>query len=261
MGQPERILLETDTDLEHYQVVERIYEGRPARVLFSGSQRAAQSGIGLDDDPDLLFDYNQRLLEVANALYPQRILVIGGGTFTLPMALIGALPGAVVEVVEIDPGLQQIAHDYFGLIENPRLQITYGDGRAFIEHTRQKYDLIILDVFSELSIPRPFLTIEFLKSLQKRLAAGGCVALNIIASYKGKNSGLIKGQVAAYSSLFDHIDIFPAAHGLTSWLPQNLVLVAQLNPTHDLRPYVRFAPIEDIEIGQVDIPSDNANQA
>lgn len=243
MTQSERILLETDTDLEHYQVVERIYEGREARVLFSGPRRAAQSGIGLDDNPDLLFDYNQRLLEIANALYPARILVIGGGAFTLPMALVAALPDVQVDVVELDAGLQPIAEQYFGLQPNDRLHITTGDGYKFIENSRQSYDLIILDVFSELSIPPPFLAPNFAQLLYARLTPTGSVAMNIIASYQGINAGLIKGQAATYQSLFAQVDIFPAAHGLTSWLPQNLLLVAQKKHGHDLTPYVRFAPI------------------
>lgn len=258
MKPKERILLETDTELEHYQVVERVYEGRPARVLFSGSQRAAQSGVGLDDDPDLLFDYNQRLLEIANAVYPRRVLVIGGGAFTLPQALLTALPEARIDVVELDPGLEAIARQYFGLEDNDRLNIIYGDGRTYIEKTRQVYDLIILDVFSELSIPRQFLTLEFVARLRKRLAKGGCVALNIIASYQGKNAGLIRSQVAAYRSLFEGIDIFPAAYGLTSWLPQNLLLVAQTGGHHDLSPYVRFAPIDLPEAQVEDIVSDTS---
>lgn len=243
MNPAERILFETDTALEHYQVVERIYEGRPARVLFSGPKRAAQSGIGLDDDPDLLFDYNQRLLEIANALYPQRILVIGGGAFTLPMALVAALPNAEVEVIELDEGLQSIATDYFGLQSNDRLHLAYGDGREFVERTGQKYDLIILDVFSELSIPRQFLTVEFVALVRKRLTKGGAVAINIIASLQGINARLIKSQIAAYGNAFEQVDIFPAAHGLTSWLPQNLLLVSQTKPARDLQPYVRFESI------------------
>lgn len=243
MNPSERILFETDTALEHYQVVERIYEGRPARVLFSGPKRAAQSGIGLDDDPDLLFDYNQRLLEIANVLYPQRILVIGGGVFTLPMALVSALPNAEVDVVELDEGLEPIATDYFGLQSNNRLHLIFGDGREYIERTKQKYDLIILDVFSELSIPRQFLTVEFMNLLRKHLTKGGAAAVNIIASLQGINAGLIKSQIAAYGETFTQVDIFPAAHGLTSWLPQNLLLVAQTKPARDLQPYVRFAPI------------------
>ncbi|MDB5170034.1 MAG: Spermine synthase [Candidatus Saccharibacteria bacterium] len=246
----------TDTDLEHYQVVERVYEGRPARVLFSGPRRAAQSGIGLDDDPDLLFDYNQRLLEVANGVYPQRILVIGGGAFTLPMALTAALPEAIVDVVELDPGLRAIAAEHFGLTESERLDISFGDGREFVEQSNQLYDLIVLDVFSELSIPRQFLTIEFVRKLHARLQPGGTVAMNIIASYQGINAGLIKSQVAAYQSLFDRLDIFPAAYGLTSWLPQNLLLVAQKNADRVLDEYLRFAPIDSIEAGEIDLYHD-----
>lgn len=248
-------MLETNTELEHYLVVDRMYEGRPARVLFSGPQRAAQSGIGLDDEPDLLFDYNQRLLEIANALYPSRVLVIGGGAFTLPQALVAALPDTTVDVVELDPGLEDIATRYFGLQKNDRLHITYADGRSFVEQSREQYDLIILDVFSELAIPRQFLTIEFIAMLRERLSSRGCVALNIIASYQGRNAGLIKGQYAAYQSLFKQVDIFPAAYGLTSWLPQNLILVAQLLE-HDLQPYVRFAPIEPLNVSEADMLHD-----
>lgn len=254
----EQILHETDTDFEHYAVVERQYEGRPARVLFSGSRRAAQSGIGLDDNPDLLFDYNQRLLELANGIYPQKVLMIGGGAFTLPMALVAALPEVIVEVVELDPGLEAIARQYFGLRSNDRLKLRFGDGRAFIEQTAGQYDMIIIDVYSELSIPRQFLTLEFITELYNHLCDGGRVAVNIIASYQGRNTDLIKSQIAAYSSLFAAVDIFPAAHGLTSWLPQNLVLVAQKPPTQILKGFVRFAPFNLIDTAATDILHDAA---
>jgi spermidine synthase len=243
----EKILAEVSTAIEQYIIVDRTYEGRPARVLFSGEHRSAQSGIGLDDDPDLLFDYNQRLLELANAVYPQRILVVGGGAYTLPMALAAALPDAVVDVVELDAELEPIARKYFGLTTSDRLRLHHQDGRVFIEQSSELYDLIILDVFSELAIPRTFLTLEFITLLSGRLSASGVVAMNIIASYQGKNNGLIKSQVAAYQSRFNKVTIFPAAYGLTSWLPQNLVLVAEKQPIDDLRHYIRFAPFNDLD--------------
>lgn len=256
MNPSETVVYETTTDLERYVVVDRTYEGRPARVLFSGDRRAAQSGIGLDDDPDLLFDYNQRILELANGLYPKRILVIGGGAFTLPMALVTALPEARVDVVELDAGLQPIAERYFGLRTNERLTLHFGDGRAFVQAAVQPYDLIVIDVFSELTIPRPFLTVEFIAELHAKLNAGGCVAMNIIASYQGRNAGLIKSQVAAYTQVFNTLRIFPAAYGLTSWLPQNLILVAQKSPIQRIDQYMRFAPIERVEAVSEDMYSD-----
>lgn len=253
----EKQLATVDTKYEHYEIVERQYEGRPARVLFSGQRRAAQSGIALDDNPDLLFDYNQRLLELANALYPRSVLVVGGGAFTLPMALLTALPEAHITVVELDEELGAIATEYFGLVPNDRMTIVYDDGRQYLESAQQTYDLIILDVFSELHIPESFLTAEANKLLVSRLNVGGCVALNIIASYQGRNAGLIKSQIAAYGQNFDKVTIYPAAYGLTSWLPQNLVLVAQLAPAMELNDYIRFAPIGPIEATDSDVRYDD----
>lgn len=255
----ETIVFQTDTALEHYAVVDRDYEGRPARVLFSGQRRAAQSGIGLDDDPDLLFDYNQRILEIANGLYAKRILVIGGGVYTLPMALVTALPDAEVDVVELDAGLEQIATDYFGLRPNDRLHIHIGDGREFIANSSHRYDLIIIDAFSELSIPRQFLTVEFMQEIHDALGKTGVVAFNIIATYQGRNAGLIKSQVAGYEATFEAVTIYPAAHGLTAWLPQNLVLVAQKGEVKNIDPYVRYAPITTIEASPQDAVHDAAN--
>lgn len=258
MKRDESIIYQTDSGYDHYEVVERTYEGRSARVLFSGPRRAAQSGIGLDDDPDLLFDYNQRILELANGLYPTRILVIGGGAFTLPMALVAALPDAQVDVVELDPGLKSIAEQYFGLQQSERLEIMFGDGREFVQTTTNTYDLIIMDVFSELRIPQQFLTVNYVQLLSTKLNPGGAVAMNIIASYQGRNTALIKSQVAAYTECFDRLDIYPAAHGLTSWLPQNLILLAQLEPMRVMHEYVRFAPITTIMADADDMYHDAA---
>ncbi len=257
MAQSEQLLYTVTTDHETYRVVERQYEGRPARVLFSGERHAAQSGIGLDDDPDLLFDYNQRLLELANGHYAKRVLVLGGGAFTLPMALLAALPMAQIDVVELDQGLKDIAERYFGLRADDRLRLHFGDGRAYLETARRaSYDLIIIDVFSELHIPEQFLTVEFVAMARRALAKGGVVAMNIIASYQGRNAGLIKSQIAAYAAQFDAVELFPAAYGLTSWLPQNLLLVAQRQPLMDMRPYIRFAPIALPEYSADDVYHD-----
>lgn len=259
MSVSENILYTTDTDHDHYQVIERVYEGRPSRVLFSGSRRAAQSGIALDDNPDLLFDYNQRLLEIANAVYPKQILVIGGGAFTLPMALLTALPDALITVVELDSGLESIAKDYFGLQTSERLRLVFDDGREFLHKNEDAYDLIILDVFSELHIPDQFLTVEFVELARLRLNAGGLVAMNIIASFKGRNDGLIKSQIVAYNRCFDRLEIYPAAHGLTSWLPQNLILLAHTQPVEDYKHFIRFEAIELPQVTNDDIVVDDPN--
>lgn len=244
----ETILLETDTGLDHYAVVELTYEGRPARVLFSGANRAAQSGVALDDGSDLLFDYNQRFLELVSGLYPRRLLLIGGGAYTLPMALCAALPELTVDVVEIDPALDKIAADYFGFKPSKRLRVIHQAGRRYLDGTSQIYDIILVDAFAHLSIPRQLASAEAAAAVYRRLAPNGVAAINLISAYQGRTATTLRRLVAAYQNKFQRLDIFPAAHGLTSWLPQNMLLVAQKDKPRDLAPLMRYAPFEVPEI-------------
>ena len=110
------VLKQLDSQFGNFTVEELIYDGRKARVLFSGPLHAAQSGLALDGNPRLLFDYNQRFLELSLELRPKNILVLGGGTLTLPNALIKYLPKAQVTTVEINPELITLARKYLAIM-------------------------------------------------------------------------------------------------------------------------------------------------
>jgi hypothetical protein len=56
----DHIVFEGDSKYGHYVVSDGTYAGRPARALYSGNGDAAQSGLALDSNKQLLFDYNQR---------------------------------------------------------------------------------------------------------------------------------------------------------------------------------------------------------
>lgn len=240
----EKLIFEGDTELDHYQVVDRLYEGRPARVLFSGRSHSAQSGVARDDGNDLLFDYNQRLLELVNGTYPATVLVIGGGAFTLPMALARALPELVVDVVEIDPGLTKIAQDYFGFQPHERLRVINNDGRRFLDTTRQTYDVIIVDAYSHLTIPASLVSLQAVQAMRDCLNPAGLVAINLIVTYQGRLASALRSHLATYQTVFNQVDIFPAANSLSTWLPQNLLLVAQSGQPRQLKEYLRYAPLE-----------------
>lgn len=125
-----------------YRVVDMTYNGRPARMLF-GNRASPQSGVAKDDEPELLFDYNQRFLEMIMSQQPKRILVIGGGAFMLPTAAFHQFPKLRIDVVEIDPLLVQIAQDFFDLPDDKRLRVHAMDGAEFIERSKERYDMII----------------------------------------------------------------------------------------------------------------------
>jgi predicted O-methyltransferase YrrM len=234
----QRTLWEGDTTYGHYQVVDAPYNGRPARVLYSGDRQAAQSGIPQDDDPDLLFDYNQRLLELASNLQPKKLLVIGGGMFTLPTALLAALPDTTIDVIEIDPGLTDIATKFFGLPKNDRLTIFNTDGRAYLTSHATKYDMIIIDAFKHASIPKDIKTIQAFKAYSDHLTDHGVLAMNAISGYYGLSAHVLQELHAGAIRSFDVVDIFLASRGYSLWLPQNFVFTAQKGAGEPLKDYV-----------------------
>jgi len=55
--------------------------------------------------------------------------------------------------VEIDPDMIQIANQYFNLDKIKQLEIIIDDAFEFVLKTKEKYDLIIIDVFEDIKMP------------------------------------------------------------------------------------------------------------
>jgi len=233
------VLFAGDTGFEHYEVVDTIYEGRPARVIYSGNRIAAQSGIARDDNPELLFDYNQRFFELITGLGPKRLLVIGGGVYTLPMAVLQAFPDTQVDVVELDSALDDIATEFFGLKPDPRLRIIHQEGREFLDANDTPYDLIVIDAFINVDVPRSLTTPEAAQQYYRNLTRNGVVAMNIISAYHGRNE-IVRHQYEAFAAAFRQVEVYPAGKGYALALPQNLVVVGRKGRRGAIGSYLRY---------------------
>lgn len=242
------ILWEGDTAYGHYQVVDTLYGGRPARVLYSGDGQAAQSGMATDDNPDLLFDYNQRLFELVTGLNPKRILLIGSGAFTLPTALLGALPGLHIDAVEPDAKLAELAQEYFDAPVGEHLSIFNTDGRTFLREYDTRYDLVLVDAFTHATIPNDIMTLQAFQAYHDHLDKSGGLAMNIISGYYGPRAETLRRAYAAAFEAFGSADIIPAGYGYSLWLPQNFVLTAQKGRGLSFRDFLRYGPIEPPEV-------------
>jgi spermidine synthase len=245
----EKILFECDSKFDHYQVIDMVYVGRQARVLFSGHRSAAQSGIPKDGNHAMLFDYNQRFLELTLYLSPKNILLIGGGAFTLPVEILKYLPNAKVDVVERDPKLKKISERFFGLTPHKNLNIVFGDGRKYLETTNNIYDLILIDAFEHSTIPASLSTLEFADFTKLRISNKGVVAVNVISTYYGQQPSILRQHYATHSSVFKHVDIYPADNALSLWISQNFLQIStdrRFSPKYKLRFEKLKAPQFDI---------------
>jgi len=233
----------THSKFGHYEVIDTTYNNRPARVLYSGGGLVAQSGVALDDVPELLFDYNQRFLELVRGLRPNRVLLIGGGAFTLPNALLAEFPKLRLDVVEIDPVLFQIGQQYFDFTPSKHTTVHIIAGEKFLEDSEQQYDLIVLDAFFESAIPSVFQTNKNARQMAAHLRLGGVLAINIISSYYGHRSFTLRRQIEALGTAFTNVQLFPAGYEPSLWLPQNFIVTAQ-NGIRELQPYMRYAAVQ-----------------
>lgn len=151
-----------------------VFDGR-----FDGTD-PIQSQMNLADPYELTLSYARHMITaVAVPDRPRRILIVGLGGACLQRYLRKLLPEATIETAEIDPAMRAIAVKYFFFKEDARQIVHVGDGRTFIERSKDRYDLILLDAFTATSIPYHLTTLEFLRAVAMRLGGGGVVGANL----------------------------------------------------------------------------------
>lgn len=221
-----KVIYEFENEFGKFSVEDLLYEDRKARILFSGPLHSAQSGVALDDNPQLLFDYIRLFLEIALQASPKRILVLGGGAMTLPRALAENLKDAKLTVVEINTELVAIAKKYFGFREDPRIRIVKADASKFMQLAKPTYDLIFTDLYNDFTIPPHFLSDGFAANLKHALLKGGLVATNCIAAPDSGDSPTLGKLVRSYSSQIGTVRAVKAETDYSDLLPQNIIVMS-----------------------------------
>lgn len=109
----------------------------------------------------------------------RRVLVLGNAGGAVARALAAAYPGVLIDGVELDPAVTDLARRYMALDRIPGLTVTTADARAFVETTARRYDLITVDAYRRTYIPFHLVTREFFDLLRAHLVPGGAIALNV----------------------------------------------------------------------------------
>jgi spermidine synthase len=197
----ERVLAARHTGFNHVVVTENRFG---VRTLRFGHEGVCQSMVKPGDPEHLELPYTSVLpLCLAFVEAPRRALILGLGGGALPMFLHRCLPDLDVEVVELDPGVLEVAREFFGFIEDARLCVWIEDGRDFIERHTARYDLVILDGFDAEAIPRHLRTLEFLESVKLALAPGGIAVANVWGrSFNTLYANMLRTYSAAFEELY-----------------------------------------------------------
>jgi spermidine synthase len=206
-------------------------------------------------DPDHLELPYARVALVGLALCeePRRVLVVGLGGGSLPMFLRKHYPAAAIDVAEIDPGVVDVAKQFFGFREDERTRAHVGDGRQFIENVRQGYDIIFLDAFGARDVPKHLTTQEFLLAVRRALVTSGVVVSNV---WRPAANPLHDSMVRTHQEVFDELFILDVPGDVNNILlalprkqPLNRSELAQLARKISAAKQFRFDLGEQVEYG------------
>ncbi|TSC58860.1 MAG: spermine synthase [Candidatus Peregrinibacteria bacterium Greene0416_19] len=194
------------------------------------------------EEPDThVFPYT-RFYRLLDAFRPDvgRALLLGGGGYTVARDFIRRHPRGRIDVVEIDPAVTALARKYFGLTDDPRMDITHEDARTFLNRRdddvqsrgdrvngtwphaaftgyvalresrlQERFHVVFGDVFrSRRSIPFHMATVETARLIHEVLDDRGMYLLNIISAETGGHSSFLRAELKTLRGVFPHVALY-----------------------------------------------------
>ena len=125
------------------------------------------------------------------------VLGVAGGSVIKTLADEVGFEGKI-KGVEIDANVVEIANSYFNLNAIPNLEIVIDDAFEFVLKTKEKYDLIIIDIFQDTTMPNFLFEDFFINRVNYLLNINGFILFNtMVLGFQDRRRN------ATYKSKFD----------------------------------------------------------
>jgi len=130
------------------------------------------------------------------------VLILGMGTGTYATQCRKYFGGMNIEGVEIDEKITKLSRKYFALPDD--INVTTYDGRAFLNASDRKYDVIMVDAYQDITIPFQMSSVEFFGLVKSHLNENGVMVVNM--NMRGNDDGDINQYLAdTISSVFGNV--------------------------------------------------------
>ncbi len=130
------------------------------------------------------------------------VLVLGMGTGTYATQCKKYFGDMEIEGVEIDEKITELSRQYFHLPDN--VHVTTYDGRAFLNATDKKYNIIMVDAYQDITIPFQMSSVEFFTLVKEHLEDNGVMVVNM--NMHSSEEGNINQYLAdTISSVFSEV--------------------------------------------------------
>jgi len=142
-------------------------------------------GFNMTSERDEFF-YHENLVHPAAVAHPdpRRALVIGGGDGGSAEELLKHATIERVHMAELDPEVIAVAKKHFaqvhrGAFDDPRLEVSVGDGLAYLRATAARYDLVLMDLTDPVGPSVELYSPATFALARGAMAAGGALVLHL----------------------------------------------------------------------------------
>ena len=95
-----------------------------------------------------------------------------------------------------------MAQRFFALKDDARLLNHVADARGFLTRTRERYDLIFMDVFHSITLPVHVTTREYFDLARERLTPDGIVVSNVVSDLGAEPPSLLGSLALTFETAF-----------------------------------------------------------
>ncbi len=204
---------------------------------------------------ELAFRYHQSFADVLEAHgslnSDVRALMLGGGGFAFPAWLVTNNPLALVDAVEIDAAVIELAERWLALAslqpqERARLTIINRDAVSVLQELQPhvgnsvgngahgeadtpRYDLVVNDLFAAEHPESALMNADGARLAHDALKPGGLYLANVVSALHGARARTIVRVTSALEQTFSHVLILPLGAD-TPRVPDNNVVIASDMP-------------------------------
>lgn len=219
------VILDTDSEYGRIQIKRYKYLERDINALLI--DKGFESAMYIDSPKELVFNYT-KYYDLMNYFCSdiKSTLLIGGAAYSYPKYYLDKYDDRIMDVVEIDPKVTEIAKQYFNLEVNDRIKIYHQDGRIYLNKSNKKYDVILNDAYKGVSTPFHLTTKEIADKVYASLEENGVYLSNIITSLDGEKSKILKSEVKTLEQTFQNVYLFVCEDLNNTDEAQNVMVVA-----------------------------------
>ena len=103
--------------------------------------------------------------------------------------------------VELDAEIIEIANSYFDLDKITNFKCIIDDAKQFVSTDKEKYDLIIIDIFKDTEMPEFLFEKSFIDNVKQLLQKNGCILFNLMILDASKEE-----KIEMYLQHFDEVN-------------------------------------------------------